>query len=47
MSHILFERPYKYDRKAIHDGVKNRYTIVKNAKIITIVPFTQKQVYGD
>jgi hypothetical protein len=28
-SHILLERSWQYDRKTIHDGVKNRYTIVK------------------
>jgi hypothetical protein len=27
--HILLGRPLQYDRKEIHDGVKNRYTIVK------------------
>ena len=30
---------------AIHDGVKNRYTIVKDGKNITLVPLTPKQVY--
>jgi hypothetical protein len=29
-SHILLGRPWYYDRKAIHDRVKNKYTIVKN-----------------
>jgi len=46
-SHILLERPWQYDRKAIHDGVKNRYTIVKDGKTITLVPLTPKQVYED
>jgi hypothetical protein len=39
-SHILLGRPWQYDRKAIHDGVKNRYTIVKDGKTITLVPLT-------
>jgi hypothetical protein len=39
--------PWQYDRKAIHDGVKNRCTIVKDGKIITHVPLTPKQVYDD
>jgi hypothetical protein len=46
-SHILLGRPLQYDRKAIHDGVKNRYTIVKDGKTITLVPLTPKQVYDD
>jgi len=46
-SHILMGRPWQYDRKAIYDGVKNRYTIVKDGKTITLVPLTSKQVYDD
>jgi hypothetical protein len=46
-SHILLGRPWQYDRKAIHDGVKNWYTIVKDGKAITLVPLTPKQVYDD
>ena len=41
-SHILLGRPCQYDRKVIHDGVKNRYTIVKDSKTITLVPLTPK-----
>ena len=46
-SHMLLVRPWQYDRKAIHDGVKNRYTIVKDSKTITLLPLTPKQVYDD
>ena len=46
-SHILSGRPWQYDRKAIHDGVKNRYTVVKDGKTITLVPLTPRQVYDD
>jgi hypothetical protein len=46
-SHILLGRPWQYDRKSIHDGVKNRYTIVKDGKTITLVTLTPKQVYDD
>jgi hypothetical protein len=41
-SHILLGRPWQYDRKAIYDGVKNRYTIVKDGKTVTLVPLTPK-----
>jgi len=46
-SHILLGRPWQYDRKAVHDGVRNRYTIVKDGKTITPVPLTPKQVHDD
>ena len=46
-SHILLGRPWQYDRKPIHDGVKNRYTIVIDGKTITLFPLTPKQVYDD
>jgi len=46
-SHILLGRPWQYDRNVIHDGVKNRYTIVKDGKTITFIPLTPKQVYDD
>ena len=46
-SHILLGRPWQYDRKAVCDGIKNRYTIIKDGKTITLVPLTPKQVYDD
>ena len=46
-SHILLRWPWQYDKKGIHDGVKNRYTTVKDGKIISFAPLTPKQVYND
>jgi len=46
-SHILLGRPWQYNMKAIYDGVKNRYTSVKDGKTITLIPLTPKQVYDD
>jgi hypothetical protein len=46
-SRILLGRPWQYDRKAVHDGVRNRYTTVKDGKTITLVPLTPKQVHDD
>jgi len=43
-SHILLGRPWQYHRKAIHDGVKNRYTIVKDGKTISCTSYTQTGV---
>ena len=28
--HILFGRPWQFDRKVIHDGIRNTYTIEKD-----------------
>jgi hypothetical protein len=43
----LLGRPGQYDRKTIHDGVKNRCTIIKDGKTITLIPLTPRQVYDD
>ncbi|XP_022897524.1 uncharacterized protein LOC111411203 [Olea europaea var. sylvestris] len=45
--HILLGRPWQYDRKAMHDEYKNRYSFIKDGRIITLVPLTQTQVYED
>ena len=46
-SHILLGKPWQFDRKAIHDGFKNRHSFVKDNKTITLVPLTPRQVYED
>jgi len=46
-SHLLLGRPWQFDRKAIHDGFRNRFTIIKDGKTITLVPLSPKQVYND
>jgi hypothetical protein len=46
-SHLLLGRPWQFDWKAIHDGFRNRFTIVKDGKTITFEPFSPKQVYDD
>jgi hypothetical protein len=35
------------NKKATHDRVRNRYTIVNDGKTITHISFTPKHVYGD
>ena len=45
--HILLGRPWKYDRKVMHDGFRNRYNFVKDGKSVTLVPLSPKQVYED
>jgi hypothetical protein len=46
-SHLLLGRPWQFNRKAIHDGFGNRFTIVKDGKTITLVPLSSKQVHDD
>jgi len=46
-THMLIGRPWKFDRKAKHDGFKNMYSLEKDDRIYTLTPLTQKQVYED
>jgi hypothetical protein len=46
-THLLLGRPWQFDRKAIHDGFRNRFTIVKDGKTITLVLLSPKQVYDE
>jgi len=41
-SHLLLRRPWRFDRKVIHDGFRNRFTIVKDSKTITLIPLSPK-----
>jgi hypothetical protein len=34
-THLLLGRPWQFDRKAKHDGFKNRYSLEKDGKIYT------------
>nr|XP_016492021.1 PREDICTED: uncharacterized protein LOC107811576 [Nicotiana tabacum] len=36
--HLLLGRPWEYDRRAIHDGLKNIYSFVKDGKKIKLLP---------
>jgi hypothetical protein len=46
-SHLLLGRPWQSDRKAIHNGFRNRFTSVNDGKTITLVPLSPKQVFDD
>ena len=46
-SHILLGRPWKFDKRANHDGFKNRFSFMKDKKLLTLVALTPKQVYED
>ena len=36
--HILLGRPWKYDRKVVHDGRENSYSLEKDGKKHTLLP---------
>ncbi|XP_052303628.1 uncharacterized protein LOC127904385 [Populus trichocarpa] len=40
-------RHWQFDRKAKHDGFKNKYSLEKDGRIYTLAPLTPKQVYED
>ena len=42
--HILLERPWKYDRKVVHDGRKNTYSLEKDGKRHTLSPLEDEAV---
>ena len=46
-SHILLGEPWQFDRRGNHDSFKNRFSFMKDKKLITLVPLTPKQVYED
>ena len=46
-SHILLGKPWKFDKRANHDGFKNRFSFMKNKKFVTLVTLTPKQMYED
>ena len=35
-SHILLGRPWNFDRRSIHDGFKNRFSFIKDKKLIIL-----------
>jgi hypothetical protein len=46
-TYLLLGRPWQFDKKAKHDGFKNRYSLEKDGRIYTLAPFSPKQVYED
>ena len=47
VTHLLLRRPWQFDRKAKHDGFKNKYSLEKDVTIYTLAPLSPKQVYED
>ena len=44
--HILLGRPWQYDRKVVHDGRKNTYSLEKDGKRHTLSPLEDEAVQG-
>ena len=45
--HLLFSRPWQFDRKILHDCNRNKYTLEKDRQKFTLTPLTLQQVYKD
>lgn len=45
--HVLFGRPWQFDRKVVHNGFTNRCSFVMNGKPITLILLSPKQVHED
>jgi hypothetical protein len=41
--HILFGRPWKFDRNVIHDGRKNTCTLEKNGRMHMLLPMDENR----
>jgi hypothetical protein len=41
--HILLGRPWQFDRKIIHDGRKNTYTLETNGRTHMLLPIEDKE----
>jgi hypothetical protein len=46
-AHLLLGRPWQFDKKAKHDGFKNKYTPKKDRKTYMFESLSPKQVYED
>jgi hypothetical protein len=46
-AHLLLGRPWQFNRKTMHDGFRNRYTMEKYGKIYTLAPLSSRQVCVD
>ena len=46
-AHILFGRPWQFDRNAIHDGHSNKYSFEYKGSKLTLVPLSPKEVSHD
>lgn len=43
--HLLFGRPWQFDKETTNMGRTNHYTLMHNKKKFTLAPLTPKEVY--
>jgi flagellar biosynthesis GTPase FlhF len=46
-SHLLFGRPWQFDRKTNHDGYSNKYSFVHHGKKVILAPLSPSEVRED
>jgi flagellar biosynthesis GTPase FlhF len=46
-SHLLFGRPWQFDRKTNHDGYSNKYSFVHHGKKVILAPLSPSDVRED
>ena len=45
--HVLLGRPWQYDRKSIHDGIRNTYSLEKDGKKHMLLPLKDETTKGE
>ena len=45
--HFLLGRSWQFDRRVVHDGYTNKYSLMRNNRTITLVPLTLQHVHED
>ncbi|XP_057990435.1 uncharacterized protein LOC131172909 [Hevea brasiliensis] len=46
-THLLLGHPWQFDRSVVHDGKKNKYTVLKDGRTYTLLPMSPSQVHED
>ena len=46
-SYLLLRKPWQFNRKAIHNGLRNRYNLKKDGRICILALLSPKEVYED
>ena len=45
--HMLLGRPWQYDRRVMHDGFKNRYSLIMEGQKYQLGPLPPKTIFED
>ncbi|RDY11890.1 hypothetical protein CR513_03386, partial [Mucuna pruriens] len=46
-THLLLRRPWQFDKKVIHDGITNRFTLIHIGQIVVLKPLSSSEVQED